>query len=80
MATSGILVVDEVEFEQSKVGVWRVDAEGMITVVHLGTFPSKTTELGGISGDAEELARVMLDRIQVSQPRKEALYFEATAK
>jgi hypothetical protein len=45
-------------------------ADDYVTVVHLGTFPSKTTELGGIAGDAEELARVMLDRIQVSPVEK----------
>jgi hypothetical protein len=58
---SGILIVEveEGELEQSKVGVWQTDDDGMITVVHLGTFPSKTSQLGGSAGDPETLARII---------------------
>jgi hypothetical protein len=64
MAASGILIVDEVELERSKVGVWHTDDDGMITVVHVGTFPSKTTQLGGLSGDPEALARMLLSEFE----------------
>jgi hypothetical protein len=57
---NGILIVDvEGEVERSKVGVWHTDADGMITVVNLGTFPSKATQLGGLAGDPEALARML---------------------
>jgi hypothetical protein len=56
---SGILIVDDVESEQSKVGVWRTDDDGMITVVHLGNFPSKTTQVGGLFENPESLARLL---------------------
>jgi hypothetical protein len=59
MAASGILIVDEAESERAKVGVWNTDADGMITVVNLGSFPSKTTQLGGSAGDPETLARMI---------------------
>lgn len=61
---NGILIVDEVESEQSKVGVWHTDDDGMITVVHLGSFPSKTTQLGGLSGDPEALARMIFSEFK----------------
>jgi hypothetical protein len=62
---SGILIVDvEGDFEQSKIGVWHTDADGMITVAHLGTFPSQTTELAGMAGDPETLARTILSEFK----------------
>jgi hypothetical protein len=57
---SGILIVEETESEQAKVGAWSTDDEGMITVVHFGTFPSKTTQLGGMAANPETLARTIL--------------------
>jgi hypothetical protein len=56
---SGIWIVDEVESERSKVGVWHTDEAGMITVVNLGAFPSKTTQLAGLAEDPEVLARML---------------------
>jgi hypothetical protein len=57
---NGVLIVDvEGDVEQSKVGVWRTDEDGMITVVKLGTFPSKTTQLAGMATHPEVLARML---------------------
>jgi hypothetical protein len=61
---SGILIVDEVESEESKVGVWHTDEDGMITVVHLGTFPSKTTQLAGMADHPEVLARTLFSEFK----------------
>jgi hypothetical protein len=60
MTASGIVIVDKEDSECAKLGVWRTDDEGMITVVDVGTFPSTTTKLGGHAGDPESLARVIL--------------------
>ncbi len=64
MAASGIVIVENEESEHAKVGVWRTDDDGMITVTHLGTFPSKTTQLGGHAGNPEGLARLILSEFK----------------
>jgi hypothetical protein len=64
MAASGILIVDEVEMERAKVGVWCTDDDGLITVVQLGTFPSKTTQFGSLAGDPEVFARMILSEFK----------------
>jgi hypothetical protein len=57
---SGVLIVDvEGDVEQSKVGMWHTDEDGMITFVNLGTFPSKTTQLAGMAARPEVLARTL---------------------
>jgi hypothetical protein len=60
----GILIVDEIESERSKVGVWHTDEDGLITVVHLGSFPSKTTQLAGHENNPETLARMLFSEFR----------------
>jgi hypothetical protein len=56
---TGILIVDDVESERSKVGVWHTDEDGMITVVNLGLFLAKATPVAGMAQNPEVLGRML---------------------
>jgi hypothetical protein len=64
MAANGIVIVEKEDSEHVKVGAWSTGDDGMITVAYLGSFPSKTTQLGGHLAHPEALARLMLSEFK----------------